>query len=264
MIWLAAFAIAGAFVGLLSGLLGIGGGMTLVPILAALFDGEALSPDHGVHLALGTAMASAILTASASVRAHHLRGAVDWRIATHLAPGMVAGSMLSSVASGWIDQRHLALAFALIVYGGATQMLVRRREATVVALPGRTITLLVGFAIGVVCGLVSAGGTFLTVPWMLHCGVPMLTAIGTGAAIAIPVVFVGTIGYVITGWHAPDLPAHSIGFVYLPALAALVVASGPMATAGARIAHRLPVVVLKRIFALLLYVLATRMVVHYW
>jgi len=238
--------------------------MTLVPILAALFDAQALSPNHGVHLALGTAMASAILTASASVRAHHVRGAVDWGIATHLAPGMVVGSMLSSVASGWIDQRHLALAFALIVYGGATQMLMRRREAAVVALPGRAVTLLVGFAIGIVCGLVSAGGTFLTVPWMLHCGVPMLTAIGTGAAIAIPVVFVGAIGYVITGWHAVDLPPHSIGFVYLPALIALVVASGPMATAGARIAHRLPVVVLKRIFALLLYALATRMVVHYW
>ena len=264
VIWLLAFAVAGAAVGLLAGLLGIGGGMTLVPILAALFDAEGLSADHGVHLALGTAMASAVLTASASVRAHHLRGAVDWRVAAHLAPGMVCGSMLSSVSSGWVDQRHLALAFALIVYGGATQMLLGRRTDRVVALPGRAVTLAVGLAIGVVCGLVSAGGTFLTVPWMLHCGVPMLTAIGTGAAIAIPVVFVGTVGYVITGWHAPDLPPHSFGFVYLPALLALVLASGPMATAGARIAHRLPVVVLKRIFALLLYVLATRMAVHYW
>jgi uncharacterized membrane protein YfcA len=264
VIWLAAFALAGAFVGLLSGLLGVGGGMTLVPILAFLFDAEALSPDHGVHLALGTAMASAIVTVSFSVRVHHVRGAVDWRVATHLAPGMVVGSMLSSVASGWIDQRRLALVFALIVYGGATQMLLRRRTETPVALPGRTATLLIGLAIGVVCGLVSAGGTFLTVPWMLHCGVPMLTAIGTGAAIAIPVVFVGTIGYIITGWHAADLPPHSVGFVYLPALLAVVLASAAMATAGAHLAHRLPVVVLKRIFALLLYALATRMAVHYW
>lgn len=264
MIWFAAFAAAGALVGLLSGLLGIGGGMTLVPILAALFDAEALSRDHGVHLALGTAMASAVLTASASVRAHHVRGAVDWRIATHLAPGMVAGSMLSSVSSGWVNQRHLALAFALIVYGGATQMLRGRRAAASVSLPGRGATVTIGVAIGVVCGLVSAGGTFLTVPWMLHCGVPMLTAIGTGAAIAVPVVLVGTIGYVVTGWHAPDLPPYSFGFVYLPALLALVLASGPTATLGARLAHRLPVAVLKRIFAVLLYLLATRMAVHYW
>jgi uncharacterized membrane protein YfcA len=264
VIWFLAYAAAGAFVGLLAGLLGIGGGMTLVPILAALFDAQALAPAHNVHLALGTAMASAVLTAGASVRAHHQRGAVDWRMAAQLAPGMVLGSLVSSVASGWISQRHLALAFALIVYGGATQLLLGRQAAASAAMPGRTATLLIGLAIGVVCGLVSAGGAFLTVPWMLHCGVPMLTAIGTGAAIAIPVVFVGTIGYVATGWHAPGLPPYALGFVYLPALLALVLASSLTASAGARLAHRLPVPVLKRIFALLLYVLATRMVVHYW
>jgi uncharacterized membrane protein YfcA len=264
VIWLLAYAAAGAFVGLLAGLLGIGGGMTLVPILAALFEAQSLAPSHGVHLALGTAMASAVVTAAASVRAHHLRGAVDWRIAAQLAPGMVLGSMLSSVASGWIPQRHLALAFALIVYGGATQILLGRRSSAAAALPGRTVTLLVGLAIGIVCGLVSAGGAFLTVPWMLYCGVPMLTAIGSGAAIAVPVVFVGTIGYVVSGWHVPGLPAYAFGFVYLPALVALVVASTPMASVGAHLAHQLPVGVLKRIFAVLLYVLATRMAVHYW
>jgi len=264
VIWFLAYAAAGAFVGLLSGLLGIGGGMTLVPILAALFDAQALAPGHGVHLALGTAMASAVVTAGASVRAHHKRGAVDWRIAAQLAPGMVLGSLLSSVASGWIPQRHLALAFAVIVYGGATQILLGRRAASSARMPGRTATLLIGLAIGVVCGLVSAGGAFLTVPWMLFCGVPMLTAIGTGATIAIPVVFVGTIGYVATGWHAPGLPPLAFGFVYLPALLPLVLASTLTASAGAHLAHRLPVAVLKRIFAVLLYVLATRMVVHYW
>jgi uncharacterized membrane protein YfcA len=264
VIWFLAYAAAGAFVGLLAGLLGIGGGMTLVPILAALFDAQSLASGHGVHLALGTAMASAVVTAAASVRAHHLRGAVDWRLAMQLAPGMVAGSMLSSVAAGWIPQRHLALAFALIVYGGATQLLLGRQSRTAVALPGRAATFLVGLAIGIICGLVSAGGAFLTVPWMLYCGVPMLTAIGTGAAIAVPVVFVGTIGYVATGWHLPDLPPYAVGFVYLPALVALVVASTPMASVGAHLAHRLPVAVLKRIFAVLLYVLATRMAVHYW
>jgi uncharacterized membrane protein YfcA len=131
-------------------------------------------------------------------------------------------------------------------------------------MPGRTATMLIGLTIGVVCGLVSAGGAFLTVPWMLYCGVPMLTAIGTGAAIAVPVVFVGTIGYVVTGWQAPGLPPYALGFVYLPALLALVLASSLTASAGARLAHRLPVAVLKRIFAVLLYVLATRMAVHYW
>ena len=264
MIWFIAYAGAGALVGLLSGLLGIGGGMTLVPIVAALFEGQSLAPGYGVHLALGTCMASAILTASASAHAHHYRGAVDWRVASRLAPGMVLGSILSAFASGWIAQRHLALAFAVIVYGGATQILLGRRTAAAAGLPGRAATLLTGLVVGIVCGLVSAGGAFLTVPWMLYCGVPMLTAIGTGAAIGVPVVLIGTIGYIATGWNAPGLPAHSLGFVYLPALLGLAVASGPMALVGAHLAHRLPVVVLRRIFALLLYILATRMAVHYW
>ena len=264
MIWLLAYAIAGACIGLLAGLLGVGGGMTVVPVLAALFETQALAPGHAVHLALGTAMASAVVTAGASARAHHLRDSVDWSLAARLAPGMVLGSLLSSFASGWIPQRHLALAFAVIVYGGATQLLVGRRAVAAHALPGRAATLLFGLAVGIVCGLVSAGGAFLTVPWMLYCGVPMLTAIGTGAAVAIPVVFVGTLGYVATGWHVPGLPPHAVGFIYLPALLALVLASTPMAFVGAHLAHRLPVAVLKRIFAVLLYVLATRMVVHYW
>jgi len=238
--------------------------MSLVPILAALFDAQALAPGHGVHLALGTAMASAVLTASSSALAHHRRRAVDWQVAARLAPGMVLGSLMSSAASGLIPQRELALAFSVIVYAGATQILLGRPASAAAAMPGRTVVLSIGLAIGVVCGLVSAGGAFLTVPWMLYCGVPMLTAIGTGAAIAVPVVLVGTIGYIATGLTAPGLPAHAIGFVYLPALLALVLASGPAALAGAHLAHRLPTTVLKRIFAVLLYVLATRMAVHYW
>jgi len=264
VIWLIAYLAAGALVGLLSGLLGIGGGMTLVPMLATLFDAQRLAAGHDVHLALGTAMASAVVTASASVRAHHVRGAVDWAVAARLAPGMVAGSLLSSLASGLVPQRGLALAFAVIVYGGATQLLLGRRASATASLPGPAATLLTGLLIGIVCGLVSAGGAFLTVPWMLHCGVPMLTAIGTGAAMAIPVVLVGTLGYIVSGWHAPDLPTLTVGFVYVPAFLALIVASTPAAFAGARLAHRLPVPVLKRIFALLLYALATRMAVHYW
>jgi uncharacterized membrane protein YfcA len=264
VIWFVAYAIVGAFVGILSGLLGIGGGMTLVPILAALFDAQELAPGNQVHLALGTAMAAALFTAASSVYAHHGRGGVDWRIVAQLAPGMVFGSLLSSVASAWVPQRELALAFALIVYGGATQILLARPAGPHAAMPGRAATLLIGLAIGVICGLVSAGGAFLTVPLMLYCGVPMLIAIGTGAAIAVPVVFVGTIGYVAAGWQAPGLPPHAFGFVYLPALLALVLASSVTAALGAHLAHRLPLPALKRLFALLLYALATRMVVHYW
>ncbi len=263
MIWLAAYAAAGALVGFLAGLLGIGGGMTLVPILSALFSAQALAPGFTVHLALGTAMASIVFTASASVRAHHQRRAVDWGIVGRMAPGMVTGALLATLATGFVSQRALALAFAVIVYAGALQMLFGGRPSAAHRLPGALVLFAIGIAIGVVCGLVSAGGAFMTVPLMLYCGVPLLTAIGTAAAIGIPVAVVGTIGYIASGWRVAALPEATLGFVLLPALAALVVASSLTAPLGARLAHALPVATLKRIFAMLLFVLATRMVMAY-
>jgi uncharacterized membrane protein YfcA len=144
------------------------------------------------------------------------------------------------------------------------QLLLGRKPKAARTLPGAGGTLLIGLVIGVICGLVSAGGAFLTVPFMLFCGVAMQTAIGTAAAVGIPVAVIGTVGFVVTGWHVASLPAWSIGFVFLPALAALVVASTLTAPFGARAAHRLPVTTLKRVFALLLIALATRMVAAYW
>jgi uncharacterized membrane protein YfcA len=261
--WLAAYALSGALVGVLAGMLGIGGGMTLVPILSALFAAQQFAPGHSVHLALGTAMASAVFTSSASVREHHRHGAVDWPVVRRFVPGMLAGALLSTLASGWIPQRVLALAFAVIVFGGATQILLGAKPAAARRLPGTAGLAAVGVAIGMVCGLVSAGGAFLTVPFMLWCGVPMHRAIGTGAAIGIPVAAMGTLGFVASGWPVAALPAWSLGFVYLPALAALVLASSLTAPVGARLAHRLPVLTLKRIFALLLYVLAVKMAVSF-
>jgi uncharacterized membrane protein YfcA len=118
--------------------------------------------------------------------------------------------------------------------------------------------------IGVICGLVSAGGAFLTVPFMLWCGVPMRTAIGTAAMIGIPLAVVGTIGYLISGWNVPGLPPYTFGFISIVALVGLVSGSIFTAPFGARLAHQLPVLALKRVFACLLYVLATKMLVTYF
>ena len=262
--WLIAYALIGAVIGFLAGLLGIGGGMSLVPVLAALFNAQGLSADHTVHLALATAMASVVFTSSSSVLAHHRLGAVDWSIVRRMAPGMVVGSLLSALAAGWLPQRVLALGFALIVYGGATQILLGRKPAPGRRLPGQLALTLLGLVIGVICGLVSAGGAFLTVPLMLAWGVVVHRAIGTAAAIGVPVAAVGMLGYIISGWQVAGLPEYTIGFVYLPALLALVAASVLTAPYGARLAQRLPVATLKRVFALLLYALATKMIVAYW
>ncbi|MCX7273590.1 MAG: sulfite exporter TauE/SafE family protein, partial [Burkholderiales bacterium] len=175
--WLIAYALIGAVIGFLAGLLGIGGGMSLVPVLAALFTAQGLAADHTVHLALATAMASVVFTSSSSVLAHHRLGTVDWSIVRRMAPGMVVGSLLSALAAGWLPQRVLALGFALIVYGGATQILLGRKPAPGRQLPGQLAMTLLGLVIGVICGLVSAGGAFLTVPLMMAWGVAVHRAI---------------------------------------------------------------------------------------
>jgi uncharacterized membrane protein YfcA len=261
--WILTYFGTGAFVGFLAGLLGIGGGMTLVPLLASMLAAQQLAPDHVVHLALGTGMASIMFTSSASVRAHHQLGGVDWSLVRRMGPGMVVGTLLATALSGWVSQRALALAFSAVVYAGATQILLGRKPSAARTLPGTPALVAIGLAFGVVCGLVSAGGAFLTVPFMLFCGVAMTTAIGTGAALGLPVALVGTLGYVFSGWHVPGLPSFALGFVYVPALLAIVAGSVLTAPFGARAAHRLPVATLRRIFACLLYVLATKMLWTY-
>lgn len=263
MLWFITYFLAGSIVGILAGMLGIGGGMTLVPVLATMFAMQQVSPDHVVHLALGTAMASIIFTSGSSVREHYKLGSVDLEIVWRIAPGMVAGSLLSTLAVGWITQQYLALVFATIVYAGATQMLLNRKPSASRSLPGPLSLLAVAIVIGIICGLVSAGGAFLNVPFLLWCGIPLRTAIGTAAAIGIPVAIVGTTGYIISGRTVQGLPPDAFGFVSLIALAGLVCGSIVTAPMGARLAHRLPVLTLRRIFALLLYGLATRMIVSY-
>ena len=266
--WLVAYAASGALVGMLAGLLGIGGGMVLVPILSALFAMQGLGGPTTVQFALGTAMASMMFTSSASVREHHRHGVVDWTLVRGMAPAMVVGTLASTLASGFVPQQALAIAFAVIVTGGATQILLGRKPSAARGLPGPAGLLATGAIIGLVCGLVSAGGAFLSVPFMLWCSVPVRTAIGTAAALGIPVAVVGTIGFITSGLVADARPegglaAASLGFVYLPALAALVAASVLTAPVGARWAHRLPVATLRRAFALLLYALAIKMAIGY-
>ena len=262
--WMLAYVVTGAFVGFLAGLLGIGGGMTLVPVLAAMFAAQQFAPDHTVHLALGTGMASVVFTSSASVRTHHRLGGVDWSLVRRLGPAMVIGTLLATALSGWVPQRALALSFAVIVFAGATQILLGKKPSAARTLPGTPALVAIGLLIGVVCGLVSAGGAFMTVPFMLFCGVTMTTAIGTGAALGVPVAVVGTLGFMFAGRQVADLPAVSLGFVYGPALLGIVAGSILTAPMGARAAHRLPVATLRRIFAGLLYILAAKMAWTYF
>jgi uncharacterized membrane protein YfcA len=261
--WVAYFAI-GLIVGFLAGLLGIGGGALMVPMLVFVFTAQSLPPEHLLHIALGTSMATIVFTSLSSMRAHHGHGAVDWRIARALAPGMLAGSFGAALLAGLIPTRPLAMMFTALVFFVGTQLLLDLRPKNTRELPGKAGIFVAGALIGGVSSLAAAGGAFLAIPFLAWCNVPLRRAIGTASATGFPIALAGSAGYMVQGWHAAGLPEASLGYVYLPALGLVVVMSMFAAPYGARLAHRLPVKRLRMVFALMFYALALRMLAGLW
>lgn len=259
MDWWWAYLLTGTAVGFLAGLLGIGGGMVMVPALVFIFRAKGFAEVHVMHLALATGIATIVFTSIASVRAHHRHEAVDWPIARSLAPGIVAGSFAAAIAAGLVPTRPLALFFSAFLFLAATQMLLQRRPKATRPLPNTAGLFGVGTLIGGLSSLLAAGGAFLSIPFLVWCNVPMRRAIGTAAAIGFPIAVAGAAGYVVQGLRVEDLPRGSLGFVYLPALGLIVATSMIVAPWGAALAHRLPVARLRIVFALMLYALGTRM-----
>jgi uncharacterized protein len=261
--WIAYLA-TGALVGFAAGLLGIGGGAVMVPLLVWVFTAHGLPAVHVVHIALGTALAAMVFTSVASMRAHHAHGAVDWSIARAMSPGMLAGSFVAALIAGFIPTRPLALAFTLLVFAAATQILLDLKPPSNRVLPRPPGLFGAGAVIGAVSSLLAAGGAFMTIPFLAWCQVPLRRAIGTAAANGLPIAIAGTAGYVLNGVRVSGLPSPSLGYVYLPALALVVSTSMLAAPLGARLAHRLPIKRLRTVFAMLLYIFAIRMLASVW
>lgn len=256
----AAYGGLGLVVGFVAGLLGVGGGLIIVPVLIMLLHTHGQAVGMEPQLALGTSLATILFTSLSSVRAHHRRGAVEWPLVRRIAPGIVLGTLAGAALAARMPATVLKIFFVVFLFYAAIQMWLDFKPAPHRGLPGRIGTSLAGGVIGVVSSWVGIGGGTLSVPFMLWHNVPLHRAIATSAAIGFPIAFAGAAGYVLGGWTASDLPAGSLGFVYLPALAGIVLGSVLTAPLGARTAHRLPVRPLKRVFALLLFTLALRMV----
>jgi uncharacterized protein len=249
----------GALAGILAGLLGIGGGLVLVPILVFSFAQQGVPFPHIMHLALGTSMASIIFTSVASFRAHHKRGAVQWPIVRRIWPGIVLGTFLGTFLAAYLSTFYLKMFFGIFLYIVALQMLTGKKPAPSRELPGRFGMFGVGNGIGVISSLVGIGGGTMSVPFMIWCNVTIHQAIGTSAAIGFPIAVAGTAGYILNGLPATGLPDYTLGYVYLPALAGLVTASMATAPLGVRLAHSLPVEGLKKGFGVLLIIVGSRM-----
>ena len=264
-LFIAELLLLGTCTGFLAGLLGIGGGMLMVPFLTLILSNRGVPDGLAVKMAIATSMSTILFTSISSVRAHHKRGAVKWPLVRGLAPGIVIGGLVAGAGVfALLKGAWLALVFALFVGFSATQMLLDKKPAPSRQMPGllgggvagQTAA---GSGIGFMSGLVGAGGGFISVPFMTWCNVPMHNAVATSAALGFPIALANTVGYVLGGWNLPEALPGALGYLYLPALGVIAVASVLFAPLGARAAHAMNVRQLKRAFAGMLYLLAAYM-----
>lgn len=260
--WPLAYLALGAVVGWLGGLFGIGGGLILVPVLLFSFEAQHFPAANLLHLALGTSMATILFTSLASMRQHHKHGAVNWRVVFGVTPGILLGAALGTTFAAGVSPQFLAAFFALFVYAVAAQILLDMRPHPSRQLPGVPGMTLFGALTGSLSTLVSIGGGTFVVPFLVWCNLTLRHAIGTSAAVGFPVALGGTAGYIVTGWSEIELPAAHLGYVYLPALLWIALASIVAAPFGARAAHRMKVGMLRKLFAVLLMAVATKMLLN--
>lgn len=256
---LVSFLALGAVVGVAAGLLGIGGGGIMVPALTALFVAQGFAPEHVVHLALGTSMAAIVPTSIASLRAHHAKGAVIWRVVREITPGILVGTFAGTFLAAYLSTTALAIFFACFMGYVSLQMWLNMKPPAHRELPGMGGLTIVGLIIGGISALVAIGGGSLSVPYMTWCNVNIRNAIATSAGIGLPIAVAGATGYIINGWGHAGLPAHTLGYVYWPAVILIASVSFFTTKLGAHWAHTLPVATLKKVFAVLLILLSLKM-----
>lgn len=250
----------GLATGYLAGLLGIGGGMLIGPFMTIILSARGVPADLAIKMAIATSMATIIFTSISSVRAHHQRGGVRWDIVKGLAPGIVLGGAIASVGVfSILKGTWLAIFFALFVGFSATQMFLDKKPKPSRQMPGTAGQVAAGSVIGFLSGLVGAGGGFVSVPFMVAHNVSILNAVATSAALGFPIAVANTVGYVVSGSTMSGLPPYSLGYVWLPGLVVVACCSVLTAPMGAKMAHRMPIAKLKRVFATVLYGLASYM-----
>ncbi|MBU6951833.1 sulfite exporter TauE/SafE family protein [Hahella sp. HN01] len=263
MVFLAYLAL-GALAGVLAGLFGIGGGLIIVPALIFSFELQNVAPSVATHLAVGTSLATIIFTSINSIRAHHQKQGVNWRVFRPMAVGLMVGAVLGAQTASLMPAAQLKLVIGIFAITIGVQMALALKPKPHRSLPGDGVLAGVGGGIGWASAIFGIGGGSLSVPYLTWCNVRMQQAVGTSAACGLPIALMGAVTNIWEGWSEASLPEYSLGFIYLPALAGIAITSMPFASLGAKLAHRLPGDVLKRIFSVLLFVVGGRFLYQAW
>ncbi len=249
----------GAFAGTLAGLLGVGGGLIIVPSVAWVLHLQGVSDQVIMHLAVGTSLATIVVTSLSSVRAHHRHGAVSWPVFKSLTPGIVIGALVGATVADALPSDTLRIVFGVFVLSVSAQMIFAGPPAPHRGLPGTPGMLGAGGVIGALSAIVGIGGGSLTVPFLTWCNISIRHAVATSAACGLPIAVAGAVGFVLNGLDNPQLPAWSLGYVYGPALLGIALVSMLFAPLGAKLAHTLPTGLLKKIFAGFLAIVGVKM-----
>lgn len=248
----------GALAGTMAGLFGIGGGLVIVPVLIFSFGLQGVNAEIVAHLAVGTSLATIVFTSISSIRSHHLHEAIRWDIVRSMVVGIIIGAVVGAVTASMLSGAALELVIGIFVILVALKMVLEVNPKPGREIPGKIGLGVAGAGIGWASAIFGIGGGTLTVPFLSWCNLRMQSAVGTSAACGFPIALAGALANMGTGWNHPELPALSIGFVYLPAFAGIVLTSMLFARVGANLAHRLDARLLKRIFAIFLIIVGIR------
>jgi hypothetical protein len=245
--------------GLLAGLFGIGGGLVIVPVLVILFTAQGFPTDLVMLMAVATSLAVIILTAIASVLAHHRLGSVVWAKVFRLSPGIMVGAAVGAVVAKHISADTLRYILVIFLLYVAIQMALQVKPKPDHVKQSRALDFLVANIIGLLSSIVGIGGGTLTVPYLVSGQMLMRNAVAVASACGLPIAVAGTVSYALLGWNVLHLPEWSLGYVYLPVFFGTGLSSIATAPIGAKLAYKLPAVKLKRYFSLLLFVMAAKL-----
>ncbi len=257
----AALLAAGVGAGLLAGLLGVGGGIVIVPVLFHMFSVFGVDENARMHVAVGTSLATIIPTSIASLRAHAKRGAVDAGLLRALGPAVLAGVVVGTAVAGIVRGNVLTAIFAVVALAVAVNMAFGMERTQIRdGLPSGWRKLLIGGVIGGISSMMGIGGGSLSVPVLSACRYPIRTAVGTAAAIGLIIALPGAIGFVVTGSGVDGRPSGSLGYVNLIGFALIAPTTMLAAPWGARIAHAVRPDLLRKAFAVFLCLTSLRMI----
>jgi len=256
------FISAGVSAGLLSGLLGIGGGTIVVPALAYIFADSVIPKAVVMHMAVGTSLTIMVFTTQASMRAHNRAGNIDWDLYKKLAPAVVLSVIAGTILGDSLSTFVLQIIFGIFLLLVALRMLLAGQARANAGLPGKFGLNILGTVIGLKSGLLGIGGGAVSIPFLIYCGVAVRLVVGMAAALSVTIASIGMVSTIITGFNTPNLPSYSSGYVYWPAVFCVAIPSMLSAVLGAKISHSLPTRALTRIFGVFLLVVAFDMLIR--